>query len=83
MKSQHLGRAQGRWDGEGSQKRPGSGVEPATQNRDLHALPDRSWRIEVVVVQLSKSGRVPKSPVFSDTMLMELPAGQQWQQFGE
>lgn len=31
-------------------------VEVATYYLDLHTLPDQSWRIDVVAVQLSKSG---------------------------
>ncbi len=41
-------------------------------------LKSRSPRFKVDQIKI-----VPKNVVFSDTRFMELPAGQQWQQFDE
>jgi len=65
MKSQHLGRDEAGERAEGrAGKRPGRGVELATYYLDLHACPDRPWRIDVVAVQLSKSGKLEEIRIY-------------------
>ena len=39
-------------------------VEVATYYLDLHACPDRSWRIDVVAVQLSTGGKLEEIRVY-------------------
>ena len=39
-------------------------VEVATYYLDLHACPDRSWRIDVVAVQLSKVGKLEEIRIY-------------------
>jgi len=39
-------------------------VEVATYYLDLHACPDRSWRIDVVAVQLSKGGKLEEIRIY-------------------
>ena len=39
-------------------------VEVATYYLDLHACPDRPWRIDVVAVQLSKVGKLEEIRVY-------------------
>ena len=65
MKSLRLGRDEVMVRSEGrAEKRPGRGVELATYYLDLHACPDRSWRIDVVAVQLSKVGKLEEMRIY-------------------